>query len=453
MPTLANALDFSKYEARNLRGHQLGTAPSSPVTGQLYYNTVDNTLWWWDGSVWQSAKGGAGGTPPATTTTQGTIQLAGDITGTATSVQIATGVIVDTDVAAANKDGTAGTPSLRTLGTGGTQAAAGNDSRFTDARTPTAHATTHQPGGSDPMAVDAVVATGSLRTLGAGAQQAMPGNRTLDAITAPVAAVSLNNQRISNLATPIGVLDAASKGYVDGIAQGLDVKNSCRAASTANVNTSSPGATLDGVTLVVGDRILLKDQTTGSQNGIWVWNGAAVGVTRATDADVSAEMTAGMFTFIEEGTANADSGWVLTTNQPITLDTTPLVFAQFSGAGMITAGAGLTKTGNSLDVGAGSGITVNADSIQITTGGVTQAMLAFQSVVYYSSATHGAGATITITQATHGCRASRGLLVQCQIDATGAVILPDISVAANGDVTITFGASQTANTIRTTIIG
>lgn len=73
--------------------------------------------------------------------------------------------------------------------------------------------------------------------------------------------------------------------------------------------------------------------------------------------------------------------------------------------------------------------------------------------LYYSSATHGAGTTITIPATTHGCRGNRGLIVQCQIDATGAVVLPDISVASNGDVTVTFAASQTANTIRTTIVG
>ena len=89
MPTLGNALDFAKYEARNIRGHQLGTAPSSPVTGQLYYNTGDNTLYWWDGSAWVSARGGVSTTPPATTGALGTIQLAGDLAGTATSPQIA----------------------------------------------------------------------------------------------------------------------------------------------------------------------------------------------------------------------------------------------------------------------------------------------------------------------------------------------------------------------------
>src|SRR5262245_18223637 len=116
MPTLGNALDFAKYEGRNFRGHQLGAAPSSPVTGQVYYNTADNTLYWWDGSQWVSARGGAAATPPATTSSLGTIQLAGDLAGTATSPQIAAGVITDAEVAAANKDGVNTTPSMRTIG-------------------------------------------------------------------------------------------------------------------------------------------------------------------------------------------------------------------------------------------------------------------------------------------------------------------------------------------------
>ena len=119
----------------------------------------------------------------------------------------------------------------------------------------------------------------------------------------------------------------------------------------------------------------------------------------------------------------------------------------------LLAGQVLPRQVIRLDVGAGAGIAVAADTVGIATGGVTDAMLATAKSGYYSTATHGAGTTITITQATHLLRASRGLIVQCQVDATGAVVLPDVSIAANGDVTITFGASQTANTIRTTIVG
>src|SRR5262245_1244008 len=205
---VASPLDLQKNELRQPQIHNLGSAPGSPVKGQLYMNTGDNTLYVFDGSAWYSTRGS--GTPPdATTTSKGLIQLAGDLTGTATSPQIAAGVIVDADVAAANKDGAAAVPSLRTLGTGSTQAAAGNDSRFSDSRPPSGAASGDLTGSYPSPIVaalaitDAKVATAnkdgavgvpSMRTLGNGAVQAMPGNRTLDAITAPAASVNINNK-------------------------------------------------------------------------------------------------------------------------------------------------------------------------------------------------------------------------------------------------------------------
>jgi phage-related tail fiber protein len=162
--------------------------------------------------------------------------------------------------------------------------------------------------------------------------------------------------------------EVATKPYVDAVKQGLDIKDSVRVATTANI-TLSGTQTIDGVAVVAGDRVLVKNQSTASQNGIYVV--AAGAWTRSTDADSNAKVTAGMFTFVAEGTANADSGWVLTADDPVTLGTTSLAFSQFSGAGQITAGAGLTKTGNTIDVGtANTGrIVVNADNIDLATVG------------------------------------------------------------------------------------
>lgn len=484
MPTLGAPLDFAKLEGRNFRGHILSTAPSSPVTGQLYFNSGDNTLYWFDGTAWVSARGGAAAVGDATTVAKGIVQLAGDLTGTAASPQIASGVIVDGDVAAANKDGAAGTPSLRTLGTAGTQAAAGNDARFTDARAPTAHRLTHEPGGADALTVDAAAATGSLRTLGLTGSKAMPGTTTLDAITAPAADLNLNTKRILNLVDPTGAQDAATKNYVDAVAQGLDAKASVKAASTANL-TLSGAQTVDGISLVAGDRILVKDQTTTSANGIYVV--AAGAWARSTDADAWTELVAA-YTWVEQGTAQADTGWLSTVDQGGTLNTTAVTFVQFSAAGQITAGAGMTKTGNTLDVGGTANrITVAADTVDISTAYVGQATITTLGTIttgtwtgttiavaaggtgqttakaaretglgaagYYSSATHGAGTTITVTAATHGLRASRGLQVQVQDEATGNVELPDVSVAASGDVTVTYAASVSANSKRVTVIG
>ena len=168
--------------------------------------------------------------------------------------------------------------------------------------------------------------------------------------------------------SPSADADVATKSYVDAQRSGLDVKQSVRVATTEALTLASDfenGDTVDGVTLATGDRILIKNQATGSENGIYTVN-ASGAPTRATDADSNTEVTPGMFTFVEEGTTNADSGWVLTTNGSITLGSTALSFAQFSGAGQVVAGAGLTKTGNQLDVGGTSNrITVNADTVDI----------------------------------------------------------------------------------------
>ena len=158
-----------------------------------------------------------------------------------------------------------------------------------------------------------------------------------------------------------GATSLVSKEYVDAVKVGLDFKDSVRVASTATVNISSAPAAIDGVTLSSDDRVLLKNQSTGSQNGIYVFNGSGSAMTRATDADADAEVTAGMFVFVEEGTANADNGYVLTTDGSITVGSTSLTFTQFSGAGQIVAGDGLLKSGNTLSV--------NDDNISIAISG------------------------------------------------------------------------------------
>jgi hypothetical protein len=195
-------------------------------------------------------------------------------------------------------------------------------------------------------------------------------SNTLNSLTAAVADIDCGTQKLINVGAPVNATDAANKAYVDAARNGLDVKNSVRVATTANI-TLSGLQVIDGVSVLTENRVLVKNQSTAAENGIYVASSGAW--SRSEDADSSTEVTPGMFTFVEEGSTNADSGWVLTNNATINLGITGLAFAQFSGAGQITAGAGLIKSGNTIDVvGTSNRITVNTDNIDIAASYVGQ---------------------------------------------------------------------------------
>lgn len=262
----------------------------------------------------------------------------------------------------------------------------------------------------------------------------------LDQLVAPTGDLSIGGQKLTNVAAPTAGTDGANKSYVDATSAGRDWKDSVRVASTANINLASPGANIDAVAMSAGERFLAKNQTAGAENGIYIWNGAAVPATRATDMDVSSEVTGGVTVSVEEGTANADTRWILTTNNPIVLGTTALTFSADAGE-VVSGGAGLTKTGTVLAVGQGTGVVVNADDVAIDPAIVAR----------WKTALIGDGAATSIAYA-HNLN-NQWANVQVIEVATLAVIDCDIVKTDANTVTLIFAVAPANNAMRVTVIG
>jgi hypothetical protein len=263
------AIDLTKLELQNAAIHNLAAAPSSPVKGQMYYDTVGNILYWWNGTTWVSAAGG-------------TSMTFGSVTQEQTFGAVKSDGVA---VTAARADHTHGNPT------------------HVDAD----HAAIH-----------------------------------LNALAAATGSYSMGNNKITALADPTVSTDAANKNYVDNVLLGLAWKEPVRVASTIGSNLALTGLyAIDGVTVTAGDRVLAKSQsTTPSENGIWV---AAVGAwTRATDADGPGDLDAAAV-FVMEGTSQADTAWVVTTNPPITVGTTQTVWVQFSASAIANNSVDNTK--------------------------------------------------------------------------------------------------------------
>ena len=267
--------------------------------------------------------------------------------------------------------------------------------------------------------------------------------------------VDVNSSRITNLTDPTQDQDAATKSYVDNVVNGLDVKESVRLATTANLastynngagtlTASSNGAlSIDGVTVSTNDRVLVKNQTDTKQNGIYVVTATGDGsnpfvLTRAGDADAASEITGGTFTFVEEGTANSENGFVFTHDGTPTLGTTAITVTQFSGAGQITAGDALTKSGNTLNVAVDdSTIEVSSDALQIKTTYPGQA-----SITTLGTITTGVwnGTAIAATSGGTGLTSySTGDIIR----ASGANTLAALSLGANGKILQSDGSNVT----------
>lgn len=315
--TLSSFLDLQKNELRNATIQVLATPPSSPVTGQIYYNSDSNDgpvgLMVYNGTAWESV---------------GSID---SLSGTAPiQVALANGVAtISIDAADSDSAGSMSSAHYNLV------------NGATDANTASTLVKRDADGDFD------------ARDIGA--------------------------RMVTLSGTTTNSTDAATKAYVDSVAQGLDVKQSVHVASTANIATLSGLLTIDGHELEAGQRVLVKNQSTASENGIYVAGSSTW--SRADDFDGTPAVTTGAFAFVEYGNTQAGTGWVLTTTGTITIGSTGLTFAQFSGSGSYAAGSGLTLTGNSFSVNVdNSTVEISAGNLQVKDNGITSAKMAAGSV-------------------------------------------------------------------------
>jgi hypothetical protein len=469
------SIDLNKNELQNAVIQNLATAPASPLAGQVYYNTADNQLYIYNGTRWEVAgnavqSGTLAARPAAATVDSGTIYYATD-----------NYLFYYSNGSAWAQTNQFGTVTAQTT----YGASSGNGSSTDYARADHTHGTPAL-GTATPNAVAGV--TGS-----AGSATAPSKEDHTHAFT-PAADLSMAGFKLTTVGAPSADGDAANKGYVDSVAQGLDIKASARLATTGALSaytfTTTAGGTItgnangalsiDGVTPSVADRILVKNETSGNApyNGIYVVTivgdgSTAYVLTRSSDANTSSEVTSGMFVFVEEGTTNDNTGWVLTTNNPITLNTTALVFAQFSGAGTYSASNGVLLTGSNftfaprtgyglqtgssgaeiklattsglnlssdLAVGAGNGISVLTNTVAIDSTVVVSK--------YATSVGDGSATSYTIT---HNL-GTRDVIVSVY-EATGsyAEVICDVNHATTNTITLLFSVAPTLNQYRVVV--
>lgn len=469
------SIDLTKNELQNAVIQNLASAPASPNTGQIYFNTVDNQLYIYNGTRWEVAgnavqSGLLASRPLANAVDAGTIYYATDTY----LFYYSNG----TTWAQTNQFGSV--TAQTSYG-----AASGNGSSTDYARADHTHGTPAL-GTATPSAL-----SGAAGSAGSGTA---PSKEDHTHAFTPSQDLNMQGFKLGNLATPTVSTDAATKQYVDDVAQGLNIHAASYAATTANLNatysngTSGVGATLtnagtqaafttDGTTPSQGDRILVKNQTATSQNGIYTLTTVGSGstnwvLTRATDFDTAVEIAGGDFTFVDNGTLNANTGWV-NVDEVTTVGTDPIVFQQFSGAGTYTASNGITLTGTNftftprsgyglqtgasgaeiklattsglnlssdLAVGAGNGISVLANTVAIDSA----------VVVSKYAATFGDGSATSYT-ITHNLNTRDVVVSVYEAASPYAEVICDVAHATANTITLAFSVAPTSNQYRVVV--
>jgi hypothetical protein len=493
-------LDLNKNELQNAVIQNLATAPGTPLAGQIYFNTSDDTLYFWNGTTWvnfvqttQVTFNTFSNRPAANSVPAGTLFFATDTNllylsdGTAwdqissfgsVSAQTSYGDTSSNGTSNdyARADHTHGTPNLtstapQTLSAGGSNSVG---TATTPARADHVHALPNFGN------VTAQTTFGSSSANGTGTEFARNDHThgtpvhdnaahsaiNLSALAVPTGDVSFATYKITSLGTPTADSDAANKSYVDGVAQGLIIKEAVHVA-TAAILPNSPAWTsanagtytattfgqieIDGELITDTQRILVKNQVASQYNGIYEVVTQGDGSTywvikRTADANTSAEVKSGMFTFVQTGDTQANTGWVLTTDNPITLNTTGLTFTQFAGAGTYTASNGVvlgaTGGANNFSAVAGTGITVNSGGINIDS-----------SVVVTKYAANVGDATNTSYTITHNLGTKDVIVSLYDNSSPYAEVVADIQHTSTTAITLVFSTAPTSNQYRVVVHG
>jgi hypothetical protein len=471
------SIDLTKNELQNAVIQNLATAPATPSAGQIYYNTVDNQLYIYNGTRWEVAgnavqSGLLANRPAAGTVDAGTIYYATD-----------TYLFYYSDGSTWTQTNAFGTVTAQTS----YGASSGNGSATTYARADHTHGTPAL-GTATPNAISGAAGSAGSATT--------PSKEDHTHAFTPSQDLNMQGYKLGNLATPTVSTDAATKQYVDDVAQGLNIHAASFAATTANLNatysngTSGVGATLtnagtqaafstDGTTPAQNARILVKDQTNTANNGIYTLTTVGSGstnwvLTRATDFDSATEIAGGDFTFVDNGTLYANTGWV-NVDEVTTVGTDPIVFQQFSGAGTYTASNGVLLTGSNftfaprtgyglqtgasgaeiklattsglnlttdLAVGAGLGISVLTNTVAIDTTVVVRK--------YGADVGDGSATSYTIT---HNLGTRDVQVTVYDNSGSYAEVICDVNHATTNTITLLFSVAPTSNQYRVVVQG
>ena len=419
------SIDLSKNELQNAVIQNLATAPASPTAGQIYYNTVDNQLYIYNGTRWEVAgnavqSGLLASRPSASTVDTGTIYYATD-----------TYLFYYSDGSAWTQTNAFGSVTAQTS----YGASSGNGSATTYARADHTHGTPAL-GTATPNAVSG--------TTGSAGSASTPSKEDHTHAFTPASDLSMAGFKLTSLGTPTADTDAANKGYVDSVAQGLDTKASVVAATTTNGTLATAfanGQVIDGVTLATGNRILIKNQTDQTVNGIYTVN-ASGAPTRSTDMDAGSEFPSA-YVFVEQGTVNADTGWVCTNNS-VTLGSTNIVWAQFSGAGTYTGSDGILLTGSNFTgvVVASGGLSVGATGFSLDT------TIAVRK--YAVSVGDGSATSYTVT---HSLSTKDVTVAVYDNSSPYAEVLCDVQHTSTSAITLLFSVAPTSNQYRVVVHG